>query len=88
MNAFLTLTDGQVVVGRITQETADQVVVQPNPFDKATTTLKKSAIKSRELSKISLMPESLLNTYTQEEILDLLAFLESMGNPKHPDFSK
>ncbi|MEI7908395.1 MAG: heme-binding protein [Verrucomicrobiota bacterium] len=88
MNAFITLTDGSVVVGRIAQETADKVEVQPNPFDKATIPVNKAKIKSRELSKLSLMPEGLLNTYTPEEILDLLAFLESMGDPKHPDFTK
>jgi len=88
MNTFFTMNDGRAVVGRISQETPDKVVVQPNPFDPATTTIDKSEIKSRELSKISLMPPGLLNTYTQEEILDLLAFLESMGNPKHADFSK
>ena len=88
MNAFLKMADGSVVVGRITEETADKVMVQPNPFDKATIPVIKSQIKSRELSKISLMPEGLLNTYTQEEILDLLAYLECMGDPKHPDFKK
>ena len=88
MNAFLKMADGSVVVGRISEETPDKVMVQPNPFDKATLAIAKSQIKSRELSKISLMPEGLLNTYTQEEILDLLAYLESMGDPKHPDFKK
>ena len=60
-----------------------------NPFDAAATaTVKKSEIKSRELSKISVMPPGLLSTCTENEILDLLAFLECMGDPKHPDFSR
>ena len=88
MNAFLKLADGSVVVGRITEETSDKALVQPNPFDKATIAIAKAQIKSRELSKMSLMPEGLLNTYTQEEFLDLLAFLESMGDSKHPDFNQ
>jgi hypothetical protein len=45
-------------------------------------------VKSRELSKASLMPPGLLNTLTEDEILDLLAYLESMGDEKHPNFSK
>ena len=34
------------------------------------------------------MPVGLLNTFTQEEILDLLAYLESLGDAKHPNFTK
>ncbi len=88
MNTMFTLNDGKVVAGRIAQESADKVVVMTNPFDTASTaTVNKSEIKSRELSKVSPMPPGLLNTCTEEEILDLIAFLESMGDPKHPDFS-
>jgi hypothetical protein len=32
------------------------------------------------------MPSGLLNTFTKEEILDLLAYLESLGDAKHPNF--
>jgi hypothetical protein len=60
-----------------------------NPFDpSATKTISKTDIKSRELSKVSLMPPGLLSTLKEEEILDLIAYLECMGNEKHPDFSK
>ncbi len=89
MQTILTLADGRVVAGRVGEETADKVVVLTNPFDAAvTTTLKKTDIKGRELSKVSLMPPGLLNTCSQEEVLDLLAYLESMGDPKHPNFAK
>lgn len=75
--------------GRISQENADSVVVMTNPFDTTvTTTIAKTDIKSRDLSKLSLMPPGLLNTFTEDEILDLLAYLESMGDPQHPNFSK
>ncbi len=89
MSTVFTTNDGAVVVGRIHAETDDRVEVLINPFD-ATTTLavEKAALKSREHSKVSLMPPGLLNTFREEEILDLLAFLESMGDPKHPDFNK
>jgi putative heme-binding domain-containing protein len=89
MSTVFTMADGGIVAGRIAQETGDKVVVMTNPFDAATTTtVSKSKIKSRELSKISMMPPGLLSTCTEAEILDLLAFLESMGDPKHPDFKK
>lgn len=89
MNTVFTLNDGTTVAGRISAESDDKVVVLINPFDVSTTvTVDKPAIKSRELSKISIMPPGLLNTLTEEEIHDLIAYLESMGDSKHPDFSK
>lgn len=50
--------------------------------------MKKSDIKSRGFSKISPMPEGLINILSQEEILDLLALLESAGRKNHPAFGK
>ena len=89
MSTAFTLKDGNVVAGRISQETGDKVVVMTNPFDTAVTTaISKSEIKARELSKISLMPTGLLDTFTESDILDLLAFVESMGDPKHSSFSR
>jgi putative heme-binding domain-containing protein len=89
MNTVFTMADGTVVAGRISQESGDKVVVMTNPFDAAvTTTVSKAKIKSRELSKISIMPPGLLATCTEAEVLDLLAYLESMGDPKHPNFKK
>jgi putative heme-binding domain-containing protein len=87
-NSILKMADGNMVMGRITGETADKVTLVSNPFDPATVSVNKAEIKSRELSKLSIMPAGLINTHTEEEILDLLAYLESMGDPKHPNFSK
>lgn len=88
MNTAIETSGGRVIVGRITEETPDKVVVRPNPLEPETVTIKKSEIESRKLSKVSPMPAGLLNTFTQEEILDLMAYLESLGDPKHPNFSR
>ena len=88
MNTAIKTTEGKMVVGRIAEDTKDQIVIRPNPLEKELITVKKSEIKSQELSKISPMPEGLMNNFTKDEILDLLAFLESLGDPKHSDFSK
>ena len=89
MTTEFTLKDGTTTSGRIGQENDESVVVITNPFDpSATKTISKSDIKSRDLSKTSLMPPGLLSTFKDDEILDLLAYLESMGDEKHPDFSK
>ncbi len=89
MMTVFTMKDGSVTAGRISQENADKAVVMTNPFDTSTTTIvSKADVKSRELSKASMMPPGLLNTLSEDEFLDLLAYLESMGDEKHPNFSK
>jgi len=39
-------------------------------------------------SPISLMPKDLLKPLNQNEVLDLLAYLLSRGNPQDPRFKK
>lgn len=85
-NTAIETSDGRVVIGRIAEETPDKVVVRPNPLEPGTVTLRKSDIESRKLSHISPMPAGLLNTFSETEILDLLAYLESLGNSQHPNF--
>jgi len=87
MNTAIETTGGRVIVGRITEETADKVVIRPNPLEPETVTVNTSEIESRQFSKVSPMPVGLLNTFTKEEILDLLAYLESLGDPTHPNFT-
>jgi hypothetical protein len=52
------------------------------------TFVKTSDLKSVEPSTISMMPPGLLNTLSDEEILDLTAYVLSGGNPKHQMYSK
>jgi putative heme-binding domain-containing protein len=86
MNTAVETKAGQVVIGRIVEETEQKLVLRPNPLAPETVTVLKSDIETRELSKTSPMPSGLLNTFTKEEILDLLAYLESLGDAKHPNF--
>ena len=86
MNTAIETTAGQVITGRIVEETDERVVLRPIPLQPETVTVQKSEIESRQLSKTSPMPAGLLNTFTQEEILDLLAYMESFGDSKHPNF--
>jgi putative heme-binding domain-containing protein len=77
---FLT-TEGRVVVGVIAKEdeTTYQIVTNlltPNTL----TTLRKKDVEQKVQSKISPMPQGLLNVLTKDEILDLHAFIESSGN--------
>jgi putative heme-binding domain-containing protein len=88
-NTTVTLKDGTEHTGRLMQETGDIVVLLPDPLQPdSKVTLKKSDITARSASKISPMPEGLVNGLSKEEILDLLAFIESSGRRQHAAFAK
>ncbi len=78
--------DGELIVGRIEAEDDTRVVVRAHPLIEETTEVRKEDIVKRELSKVSKMPQGLLNVLTKEEVLDLIAYLRSGGNPDDPAF--
>jgi putative heme-binding domain-containing protein len=83
-NYVFELNDGEELVGMIVKEDADAVTVQTGPSDALIQPVKKSNIKKRDLQSSSMMPLGLLNMLTKEQILDLLAYIESGGNvPAH-----
>jgi putative heme-binding domain-containing protein len=73
------LKDGETVSGMIVKEEADTVTVHSGASDALIQTLKKSDIKARAPQTSSAMPLGLLNTLSKEQILDLLAYIESGG---------
>ena len=88
-NQDIRLKDGDVVSGRILEDKPDHLVVVPNPLKpEEKVTVKRSDIKSFGPSKLSPMPQALVNVLTKDEILDLVALLESGGNKSHPAFAK
>ena len=88
MNQIVRTKGGDVIEGRVLEETDSKLVIQPNPLKPDKITVEKSEVKSRGPSKLSPMPEGLVNTFTKEEIFDLIAYLESAGKRDHPDFRK
>ena len=79
---------GLLFSGVVVQEDEEIVRLVSNPLEKKENALeiRKSEIEDRFASKISLMPLGLLNTLTAEDILDLLAYIESAGDAQHPAF--
>jgi putative heme-binding domain-containing protein len=77
---------GDIVTGRIVREDDQIVVVLPQTAIADTTSVRKSDIRRRELSKVSNMPAGILNTLKTNQILDLLAYLISDGNSNHVAF--
>ncbi len=78
-NVIIVKKDGTEVTGRIVEENARQIGMLTNPFTEDSAKVLKTDVQTRVVSKVSPMPPGLLNVLTQEEILDLLAFVESGG---------
>jgi hypothetical protein len=76
-NTTILTTDGDEYTGRIVGETAGEVSIMTDVINRVVVKVVKNKILKREVSKISPMPQGLLNSFTSEEILDLLAYLES-----------
>ena len=85
-NTTITKKDGDDVTGRIVEDTATKLLVVINPLTGETSEIKKTDVKSRTPAKLSPMPEGLASVLTREEILDLLAYMESAGNKQHSAF--
>lgn len=83
-NEKFTTYSGRVVIGRVVDETKESIVVQPDPLLPDRVTIRRDDLESREPSKISPMPANLIDVLTEQEILDMLAFIEVGGlkNPK------
>ena len=75
------LKDGSSVLGRILEEDAARLQVIPYMMDEQDIrVIPKRDVRSRTPQTLSPMPEGLLVTLTQEEILDLLWYLRSPGS--------
>ncbi len=82
---FIT-TEGRVVIGVIVKEDDKAYHIATNLLNpKSLTVLPKKQVDEMIVSKVSPMPVGLVNVLTQDEILDLHAFLESGGKhlPEH-----
>ncbi len=76
--------EGKPYSGVVVHEDEEIVRLMSNPLEPSAKPVEiaKSAIDERTESKVSLMPEGLLNTMTREEIFDLLIFIEQGGDPE------
>ena len=82
-NVIITTTDGKVVIGRIVNLGGDTLHVNTNMLDpNAQAHVNRKKVESIETSKISPMPDGLLDTLKEDEIVDLMAFLLSRGDRK------
>jgi putative heme-binding domain-containing protein len=81
------LKDGKQVSGRIGNLKGEVYLVSTNMFEPGNfTSVPAASVKSITPSPISMMPPGLLYTLKKDDVLDLLAYLLSKGNPEDPMF--
>lgn len=82
-----TIGNDDPFTGFLLKEEGDTLTVQTGPGETMIKKFAKKDIKSRAQSN-SIMPPGLLNLLNKEQILDLLAFVQTGGDAKHAAFSK
>jgi putative heme-binding domain-containing protein len=80
-NFTIDLKNGDSLVGMILKEDDQYVTIQSGPSDSLIQRLNKSEVQQRRLQTSSPMPVGLLNALSKRQILDLLSYLESGGEP-------
>jgi putative heme-binding domain-containing protein len=85
----ITTKDEEIISGVIVNLNGDTVSVNTDPTDpNRQVRVDRKQVVSIEPSKISPMPTGLLNMMTEPEILDLVAYVLSGGNPRDERFQK
>jgi putative heme-binding domain-containing protein len=81
--------DERVVIGRIVNLNADNVQVNTDMQNPGSTvSVNRNNIESMKPSKISMMPAGLLDTFKEDEVLDLMAYMLSRGDRNGAMFKK
>ena len=80
--------DGQILRGVVVDDGPVALMIKEDPLSTCDPiVINKDNIEDVSHSRLSPMPEQLLNTIVEEShVYDLLAYLISGGNPKHPLF--
>lgn len=76
---------GKVVLGLVIEEADDEVILMTDPLSNCEPTiLAADEIEQRSKSDLSLMPAGLLDRFTEDEILELCAFIVARGDKDAP----
>ncbi|QDV84000.1 family 16 glycoside hydrolase [Planctomycetes bacterium TBK1r] len=73
--------DGQVLIGLVVEKEDGDLTVYPIDENAKAVDLDADSVELIEASKVSQMPENLLDRLSAEEVRDLLTYLMTAGNP-------
>jgi putative heme-binding domain-containing protein len=83
------LKSGRVVTGRIVNYHGDTMQVMTDMLAPSSlVNVKEKDVESIETSKVSMMPTGLLDTFHEDEVLDLVAYLLSRGDRNNKMFRR
>ena len=83
------LKNGNIVSGRIVEETEKELIISTNAFSPdLTTKIRKDRIVKEEESEHSAMPAALINRLNEQELSDLMAYLISGGDQNNKIYKK
>ena len=85
-NVTVTLASGRQHTGTIESEDDERLTLRPSLLGDERNEIGKADIRQRVESPVSPMPAGLLSTLKLEQILDLLAWFEAGGDPRHKVF--
>lgn len=89
MASIVKLKQGDPLHGRLIQRNEKEVTVATNPFDlNELTRAPADKVESVEFSQVSIMPRGMITGMNRDELMDLMAFLLSGGDPRHRVFNK
>lgn len=87
--SVVSTTAGTTISGRIVSEAGGKLVIVTDPEDSTKVVeIARDDVESVKPSNVSLMPDKLIHVLNESEVLDLLAYLLSRGDPNHPVFNK
>jgi putative heme-binding domain-containing protein len=85
----ISTSDGEIITGRIVRDDGQDLVLATDPeIASKTVKIARKDIEEQKPSAVSLMPRELLNGLNQDEVLDLLAYVLSRGNPSDAVFKR
>ncbi len=86
LTEVIKMENGVIYTGRVVYNDGKMLRLREDPFSNQNTKLDINEIEKRTLLKTSEMPEGLLNVLTKDQVLDLIAYLSTGGNPESPIF--
>lgn len=78
----------ETFAGQIVDENNDHIILVTDLLNDKRETIGAHRITAKKMSPVSSMPASMIDVLTKDEVLDLLAYIESAGSPEAPMFRK
>ena len=75
----LVLVDGRILTGLITEQTSDRVVLKTAQGERIE--IPPEEIEEKFAQNISIMPENLVTTLTEQDLADLIAYMATLRQP-------